>query len=356
MSNFSFLLWNETNNQNNRSNSVKNETILNINDMDIVLNSKYAGSVLSIIGTIFIILSYIFLCFQVRCKKQKEIRTDFPKLSKLQAERYKDLKMGYGNDLIFCLSISEFICSVVSFFKSNSIYTSQTDTLCIVQGFLSNLFEISSICWTTTISISILLATRYSEIGKIPKFYCYFFLYSYLIPLILSVGPLLTNSYGPAGAWCWMDLRDNSDTVGLLWAIIIYVFHWLNIIFNFIAIVKAIQYFNIRAFEVREQNEKEANFLRNYCIVLKFFPIILIICWLPATTNRLYNFITDDENVILYSFHAFFSSFQGFLNSLVYSFYYRNLFRICCKTKENNDEKKMAEEEGIKEIEIQNIK
>ena len=122
MSNFSFLFWNETYNQNNRTNSVKNETILDINDMDIVLNSKYAGSVLSLIGTVFIMVSYIFLCFQVRCKKKKETRIDIPKLSKLQAERYKDLKMGYGNDLIFCLSISEFICSVVSFFSFIPFY------------------------------------------------------------------------------------------------------------------------------------------------------------------------------------------------------------------------------------------
>ena len=353
MSKFSFLLLNETNNQTNSNNSIKNETILDLKDIDIVLNCKYAGSVLSLIGTFFIMLSYIFLCFQVRCKKKSNKKINLPKVSKIQEERYKDLKMGYGNDLIFCLSLSEFICSVVSFIKSNSILTSNTDTLCIVQGFLSNLFEISSICWTTTISISILLATKSSEIGKIPKFYCYFFLYSYVLPSILSSGPLITGSYGPAGAWCWMNLRDNSDNISLTWAIIIYVFHWLNIIFNFIAIVKSIQYFNIRAFEIKEQNEKESNFLRNYCIVLKFFPIILIICWLPATNNRLYNFITDDENVVLYSFHAFFSSFQGFLNSLVYSYYYRNLFRICCKAEESNEVKKMAEEEGNKEIEIQ---
>ena len=342
-------------NSSNQQFSVRNDTVLDINSINIVLNFKYVSSSLSILGIIFIIFSYFYLCFQVRFKKTRQ-SFGHSKSNQLEEEKYKDLKMGYGNDLIFCLSISELISSIVSFIKSDSIITNVIDSTCIIQGVFSNIFEISSVCWTTAISVSILLATTSTEIGNLPKYYFCFFIYSYALPLILSIGPLMTNSYGPAGAWCWMNVRNNSDNVAMIWAFSIYFFHWLNIIFNFIVIIKTIRYFKIRAFEVQEKNEKEANFLRNYCIVLKFFPIILIICWIPATTNRLYNLITDYENTTLYSIHAFFSSLQGFLNAIVYSFYYRNLFRVCFKIKEVKEENKMAEEEAKEDIEIQIIK
>jgi hypothetical protein len=347
MSNYSFLLLNNSLTSNSSS-TIINETTLDRDGIEIVLNCKYAAASLSVFGTITIMISYFFLCSQVRCKKKTQ--SELPKSSKIEEENYKSLKMGYGNDLIFCLSVSEFLCSIVAFVKSDSIYDSiSSDSVCVAQGFLSNLVEISSICWTSVISASILLATMSPEVSKIPRYYTYFFLYSIGVPIILSVGPLLTQSYGPAGAWCWMDMRDNNDNVGQFWAILIYIFNWVNIIFNFIAIIRSIRYFNIRAFEVKEQNERESNFLRSYCVVLKFFPIILIICWLPATINRLYNFLTDDENVVLYSLHAFFTYLQGFLNSLVYSFYYRNIFRLCCKDKDNvRGEQNLAEEDPNK--------
>ena len=223
------ILWNMSNSTNS---TIKNETTLDVQGINIVLNFKYAATSLSIFGLLIIIYSYLYLCVKVRFKISKK-NAELPEANQMEMENYKSIKMGYGNDLIFCLSISELICAVFSFIKSDSIFTNINDSICIVQGLFSNLFEISSICWTTAISVSILLATKSTEISKIPRYYCYFFIYSYVLPVILSIGPLLTNSYGPAGAWCWMDLRDNNNNSAMTWAISIYIFHWFNIIFNY---------------------------------------------------------------------------------------------------------------------------
>jgi hypothetical protein len=52
---------------------------------------------------------------------------------------------------------------------------------------------------------------------------------------------------------------------------------------------------------------------------LKYFPLILIICWLPGSLNRILGAFTDPA-VGFYVFHSFFACISGFLNSLAYGF------------------------------------
>ena len=164
------------------------------------------------------------------------------------------------------------------------------------------------------------------------KSYIYLLIYSILLPTILSFGPLITNSYGPSGAWCWININDRNDYKASIWSITLYIVHLIHIIFNLVAIIKCIHYFEIRALEIQEENKEESNFLRDYCIVLKFFPIILILCFIPASINRAYNFFYKIDNIVLNCIHSLIESMQGFLDSIVYSYYYRHLFKICCET------------------------
>jgi hypothetical protein len=303
-------------------------------EINVILICKYLASSLSVLGTIFIIISYIFLCVQVRCHKKRTFSVSERSRDEETEKKYQNLKMGFGNDLIFCLSISDFIVSILAFLKSDAIYNNKVDDVCITQGFLSNFFEISGICWTSAISFSILLGTKIKDPNLLSKSYIYLFLYSNILPSILSFGPLITNSYGPSGAWCWLNVTNNRDKPALIWGLIIYCFAWINIVFNIVAIILSINFFKVRAFEIQEERKEEFCFLRDYCIVLKFFPMILVICFIPATLNRIYSSVTEKDNTILYCFQAFFDYFQGFLNSLVYSYYYRNLFKECFKKEE----------------------
>jgi cAMP receptor-like G-protein coupled receptor len=311
-------------------NHTNHEVLLTDDQLHEVSIVKTAGSILSIIGTSFIITIYIYLSFKLRDNKDKHM----PQVSNNSKElanhnQYKKLKMGFGHNLIFLLSLSDFLYGISAFIKTSGFSHKEADVnlidgQCVAQGFLINFSEVSSICWTTMISMVIYLGTI-TDITKISKIYFYFFLYSYGLPLILSFGPLITESFGPAGAWCWMNTQNLNNNPAWIWALVIYIFTWINIIFNIFAVWKTIGYFQIRAFEVNEEgNKKEYNFLKNFCIVLKFFPMILILCWFFPTVNRIYTFFSHRQNFYLYSLHIFFSSCTGFLNSIVYSYYYRN--------------------------------
>ena len=129
------------------------------------------------------------------------------------------------------------------------------------------------------------------------------------------------------------------------WSLCLYIFHWSNILFNIFAVYKSIKYFKIRAFEIKEDKKEQSNFLKNFCIMLKFFPMILIICWVPATINRIYLFTAKVENTFLYTIHAFFTSLIGFLNALVYSYYYKSHLNscLCPKTEVKENEANTVE-------------
>jgi len=352
-------------------------------EINVVLGFKYTASILSLLGSLFIIICYLYLTYLVVIKpkfqkKKNESNENQnnknyehqnsennennnnnynnPNNERNNQNDYKKLKLFYGHDLIFLLAISDFVLSISGFFKMKGFDSGKIDSACVAQGFIMNLAEMTSICWTTIIAYSIYLSTKTTGISLIPKFYLYFFFFSYGIPIIFSIVPLFLNAYGPAGAWCWLYTKDLKNDFAWTWSLIIYLFNWLNIIFNIYAVSKSIRYFKIRIFEIKEDNLEEANFLKNFCIVLKFFPIILVICWLPPTINRIYLFISKTENTFLYSMHAFFTNLTGFLNCLVYSYYYKNLISLWCCGRKNYGNNGNGNPDSPNHIEMEKIR
>ncbi len=287
---------------------------LSKDDLKILSIITITASSLSILGSCFIIFIYFYLTYKEKCQNKNDDQSN---------DQKQKLKMGFGQNLIFFLSISDLLYSIATFLNANKSEITEIDSKCVAQGFLITFSETNSITWISMISLSIYLGTYGKDITKIKFIYFYFFLYSWGLSLILSVGPLFTSSYGPAGLHCWIKTLDKTDDAAWAWALTIYIVNWVNIIFNVFAIIKTIRYFKVRAFEVKEDNNKEANFLRNYIIVLKFFPFIQTLCWLFPTINRLYIFISNKQSLVLFSFQYFFSSIQGLLDSMVYSYYYR---------------------------------
>lgn len=71
------------------------------------------------------------------------------------------------------------------------------------------------------------------------------------------------------------------------------------------------------------------------------FPIIQIICIIPATINRLYNVITQERSVVLGEISIFFQCFQAAFIIITYWVNEGTLAYLtsCCKKRGNPDEK-----------------
>lgn len=333
-------------------------------EVNIVLGFKYTACVLSLIGAFFIIFCYIFLSFLVKGKMNNR-RESFSNNDSSDQENnkdenkkseYKKLKMGFGHDLIFFLALSDFLLAISAFIKTSNFNSGKIDAACFAQGVIMNFAEMSSICWTSIIAYSIYLSTKTAGTSLIPKYYLFFLIFSYGFPIIFSIGPIFSQSYGPAGAWCWLNTKDLQNSTAWIWSLLIYLFNWINIGFNIFAVSKSLRYFSIRIFETKEENLDESNFLKNFCIVLKFFPIILVICWLPATVNRIYLFFSGIENTFLYTIHAFFSNLTGFLNCLVYSYYYKNFISLFVCSKLGFGKKRIDNNKDANHMEMEKIR
>lgn len=328
-------------------------------------------SLLSLLACCFIIIFYIIMCARFRCNKKTESSqtlnsdndlevqfnstevsrdSNVPKRASLKkvgsntrsSAATSVSRMGFGNDLIFFLILSNMGWSLGSFLGING-FTSQNDRddpLCISQAIIQNYFDMSSICWNSVISIFILLGTQttYSNIKKMKKKIYIFFIYSNVFPLILSFGPYLTESYGNSGIWCWIDLY-NITTWGYIWMILFYIFNWGNLCYTVYALFKTSVYFSKRKREIGSDSLKikEYKFLTKYVLILRVFPMLLLITRLSGTVNRCYSMFSKNDSFFLFFFHSLIFSLAGFCNALIYSYFYRKAF-ICC-TKKNEVDK-----------------
>lgn len=346
-------------------------------ELKMITASRLICSGISIFACMWILFFYTIMCIKFRCSKRRssvsfnrQITDSIPDCENLQTSfvsnnNYENLvnkrnksvfksnkglrlsdigsnKMGIGKDLIFFLILSNLGWSMANFLSLEGFDSGEAknDPYCISQAFIQNFFDISSLCFTMLISRVTLLGTTkcYADIRKVKYRMTLFMLYSIGCPLILTIGPYLTDSLGCSGAWCWIDIY-NTNTLTYLWIVSIYVFDWANILYIIYALVVACQYFEKRKVEINsdQTKSKELRFLTKYVMILKAFPVILMINRMPGLINRLYTLFFHHNSFYLFMIHSIAINLSGFFNSLIYSYFYRRVFKCCRKKTESID-------------------
>jgi len=146
---------------------------------------------------------------------------------------------------------------------------------------------------------------------------------------INKYSPLLTDSFGPAGPWCWVDTYQEIS-INIFWSYLIYIFCWGNIFIMTYKFYKLIKYFNSRTEEIKFNQNKleERKYIKKNKFVMYAFPIILMLTKIPATMNRCFVLISGTQWILLYHLQASFSVSIGIFNSIVFIFIYRRfIFR-----------------------------
>ncbi len=121
-----------------------------------------------------------------------------------------------------------------------------------------------------------------------------------------------TKTYGPSGMFCWIatEMMLNSPGVKTL-TIVYYSITWMTILLNCIFVIKVILL-------LREELKNEQELIDKYTSKLRWYPIIQIISYIPATVNRIYGLSTGRENFWLMLFQNTFDSLTGVMFALVY--------------------------------------
>jgi hypothetical protein len=268
--------------------------------------------ILSMIGSSFIILAFIFY-------------------QKLRNKAF---------ELVFYMTIASFFNNL-----SYLIYYIEADnkivedmTLCRAQAFLMIWSEVSQMTWAFLISYSVYDSVvnfdymsaddHYSTCIQRIKYLTIGFVW----PLVVSIIGLACDYLGPSGKWCWINsITNNPFAIAYGW--FIYVCLWSSIISGCVITFLVIRFLS-RAYSGQK-----------YVIVSRFvtklitYPLIQIVCWLPATLNRLVFDFSGCYNLYLQLLALLFVSSQGLAYAIAYGFNPQvrsALYGTFCKNRKEN--------------------
>ncbi|OMJ83826.1 hypothetical protein SteCoe_15186 [Stentor coeruleus] len=224
--------------------------------------------------------------------------------------------------LIMYLAISNIITSVAFMIP----YQSKPSVMCTAQGYLNNFGQLSSVLWTGCIMLSLyrLIVLERSENLKLELLYI---VIAWIIPSGISF--ISINEYKPAGGWCW--IKDKSG--GKLLYIIgeFYGPYLAVLIYDIFVCYKIKKYLKKCKDELDLRSAKRAAFRR-----FVFYPITLIICYLPVIIHRfcIAFGITCMSDTFLNIFGIFGNCIYGFACAVIFGStkYVRGKFtEMCCK-------------------------
>lgn len=206
------------------------------------------------------------------------------------------------------------------------------DTLCRVTAFLNSYGSTSSIIWNAIIAYC-LYRTVFFQDNHLETREKRFLLVGFGIPIIISVIPFVFHMYGEAEGWCWIKMNpDNSDEYALgisLRLILFYIPLWIIIPVNLYIYARVIKHIQ----EEIEYTDEQAELRKTLISKLSSYPIILCICFLPATVKRLYDLGDPDSEFVLTLIAGCFVSFQGLFNAVIYGMTRTVRIKImsCCR-------------------------
>lgn len=237
------------------------------------------GGSLSLVGSIFVVGCYI-------------------KLTAIRSFAFK---------LVLYMSIATLFLSC-----SAIIGETQNPAWCKVQAVLMSYFELAALCWAGLIAfvlhMAFLLGKETFKVSHVPMYHGHFLAAGWGFPLVLTILPATTDSYGEAGGWCW--IIDDS-AVDIMWRFIqFYVPLWIIMIYCGYVYYKVAEKF-------KESEGADAAPIRR----LKMYPLVLVICYFWATINRVFQAVSGGQTVFFLSvLQIAFSSPIGFINALIYGY------------------------------------
>ena len=238
--------------------------------------------------------------------------------------RFKHLRK-FAMKLVLMLSLSDIGNQIADFIQPTAAEFASMEAggpivpTCYTQAILDSFFELASVTWTSAIAATLFLSVfQRKSTEDVSRRFPIFCAVCYGMPAVLALLPLIDNSYGPSGAWCWISSNIESTRQHLWRAFQFYVPLWLCITFNSVVYVRVLRLLH-KTLKASGPSDATAATIRKFMARLQYYPFILVVVWLWATINRIYEFASGGKQIFwLYLLQRVFSSSQGLLNALAY--------------------------------------
>lgn len=226
---------------------------------------------------------------------------------------FPDLRQLRYIQLVFFVALNDLIASIAISLG----HAENGSFVCWFQGITVTLNYLSSVFWTVVISYQVwLVLERKTIMQDMTNIY----IICWGLPVVLALLPLSTNTYGASAAffncqWCFIADREDSPSWSLsFWAFASFFF-WilLSLILTSFFIVRV--YFIVK--NMADMPEISRYTLRK----LVFYPLITLVCWLPACLIyflALYGSTSQYGKYLANVFALSTATSQGLLNSAVF--------------------------------------
>jgi len=243
----------------------------------------------------------------------------------------------FASRLVFFVSLSDSLACVFRLFGNPS-----PGGWCDLQGFGSNLFDMTSFLWVSAIAIVINFVRVRHERFLAEKFIFRCHMIIWPSCLIISILPFFSNSYGPAGGWCWIK---DSTTVDKVWRIACFYIILLAVFCHLLYVYSRLYWY----LSVGDEIPEEARAMLKKVI---FFPLVVFVCYFFAFVRRFIE-VCGYVNIPFWLavLHIGPSSLLGFGNAIVYGSLNRQMHqeitKMCCRMSTDSENHKQSRTPSI---------
>jgi hypothetical protein len=183
---------------------------------------------------------------------------------------------------------------------------------CYAQGLAMQFAQVSLFCWTGVFAFNLYMVIVMRRLD-VHLYNTWYHSVCWIVAVVCTLIPNFTFAYGRTTVWCWISKEapgGNAYRIGTFF--VPFYVSWIIMLFVCICIV----YRLLITIKHMLPDEKE----RTLQLVRRFYayPIIFLICYIPATINRINNWVTGNDVFVLFIIHVLASPSLGTLNALLF--------------------------------------
>ena len=195
--------------------------------------------------------------------------------------------------------------------------------LCVLTAFIDQTTSWSTLiaicCITSSLLVNVVLLRSVETLEKV------YIALIFGVPLLFNWIPFINESYGEAGAWCWIRNKDEDcQNFGnslrfILWYIPLYVVLVILIAVYIVILyrVRKLQQHWDGKFDPSSKHMRDK--MRKEFRPLIWYPLIYLILGVFPTINRIHGAFISEPSLTLWILHALFSPLRGGFIALAYA-------------------------------------
>ena len=212
--------------------------------------------------------------------------------------------------IVFACTVLECLVNLMSFLTYN--HDGSFSGLCYAQGLLMQFAQVALFCWSAVFAFNIYMVIVRRRLD-VDKYNTWYHGICWTVTGVCTIIPNFTFAYGKTTVWCWISKEASFGNVYRISTFFIpFYAAWIVILFVCFSIVYRL--LNSNSHHGSDEHLRTSNLVRRFYA----YPIVFLVCYIPATVNRINNWVTGNDIYALFIIHVLASPSLGTLNAIIF--------------------------------------